>query len=286
MKLYQELYGFYFLLIVLSIILVMLLVVFFFRKFQDKRKNAEVNLIGMHSALEETSTLEKATAGEKELMDEESSLEKSNLENTDELVEENSSKDEKANEPVNDAEEISRHEEVTEGVKVKRKRESDIPLNQLYDRYQLVKEELSDRGKYAMAYKGLVNKVNELRKDLVTFIEKIEAGCDVEEAEQIATTINESFDKVEKDIKLVSVLVEISQKVIPNMMEDKLTEIEKYRSKGVKVDKEILLVLKEAKEELVVVTSKIKAMELEGLLDELIEIVEKVDAISVKEKSS
>jgi len=72
MKLYQELYGFYFLLIVLSIILVMLLVVFFFRKFQDKRKNAEVNLIGMHSALEETSTLEKTTTEEKELMDEES----------------------------------------------------------------------------------------------------------------------------------------------------------------------------------------------------------------------
>ena len=158
-----------------------------------------------------------------------------------------------------------------------------VRQREFQERYRIIRERLADQDKYAMAHKELLNRVNSIKKELVLFRQVINSESNEKIVNQVAKIINKSLTEVEKDVKAVPVLVELSQNIIPRMITQKLNEYEKIKNSGVNVDKTLLLDLRGMATELVEVLSKIKKIELDGLLEKLMEIAKKLDKMSIKE---
>ena len=158
-----------------------------------------------------------------------------------------------------------------------------VKQREFQERYQIIKERLADQDKFAMAHKELVHRANSIKKELVLFRQVINSESNDKIVNQVAKLINKSLIDVEKDVKAVPVLVELSQNIIPRMITEKLNEYESIKSSGVNVDKRLLSDLRGMATELVEILSKIKKIELEGLLEELMGIAKKLDKMSVRE---
>ena len=158
-----------------------------------------------------------------------------------------------------------------------------LKQKEFQERYQIIKEKLVDEDKYAMAYKELTNRVNSIKKELLLFRQVINSESNSKVINQVAKIINKSLSEMEKDIKEVPVLVELSQKIIPRMITGKLNEYEKLKRDGAKVEKGLLMDLRGMTAELVEILSRIKKVELEGLLENLMAMARKLDKISIKE---
>ena len=310
MKLYQELYIFYLVMGVLSITLVMLVIVRIVLGLKksirrnDKTDKEELELL-IREDLEITSQIKepaKISTPRKEIISNQrqsdivfdsveriSMLEKSSIgdsfcrEEAKEKASLMNSIDEKETEKTSACEEagLNGFDEVTfkKSIVVERK----VKLKELQTKYYGLSRNLESKKSYFDTQEELSLKAKKIGEALQLIEQAIDTERDAE-IEMAIRVIRKPLSELENAVKMILVLIKLSQEVIPNMIKEKVDEYEECRKRGIKVNKEMVAVLRGVTSDLMGMPSRIKQMNgLDNLLSELVEIGEKVNAVSVRE---
>ena len=307
-KIYQELYWLYSLLGVLIIVLAILLIVLFVYKAHRKKGEKEqenqnkkmittagiVTVIPEAESKEFLTTLNKDKTFEEivELMQtaefedkvqhDEIGKEKSSLSiSSDELTELETKKN-TISKLAGTEQEIATSEVENESNENK-VLERNAKQKEYQERYLVIKEELTNHEKYSVAHNELLARESKIKKGLELFERVVYSESNVKITNQVEKTINNSLLEVEKDMKAVPIVVELSKNIIPRMIAEKLNEYEKQKRNGKRVDKGVLVDLRRKTAELSEILTRIRKLELEGLLEELMGIAKKIDKMSVEE---
>ena len=161
--------------------------------------------------------------------------------------------------------------------------ERKVELKELQKKYYGLSRELENRKSYFDTHEELSVKAQKIGDALLLIEEVIDTEGD-DEIEVAMRIVKKPLSELENAVKMILVLIKLSQEVIPNMIKEKLDEYEKCRNSGIKVNKEMIAVLRGVTSDLMGVSSRIKQMKgLDNLLSELVEIGKKVNAVSVRE---
>ena len=307
-KIYQELYWLYSLLGVLIIVLAILLIVLFVYKAHRKKGEKEqenqnkkmittagiVTVIPEAESKEFLTTLNKDKTFEEivELMQtaefedkvqhDEIGKGKSSLSiSSDELTELETKKN-TVSKLAGTEQEIATSEVENESNENK-VLERNAKQKEYQERYLVIKEELTNHEKYSVAHNELLARESKIKKGLELFERVVYSESNVKITNQVEKTINNSLLEVEKDMKAVPIVVELSKNIIPRMIAEKLNEYEKQKRNGKRVDKGVLVDLRGKTAELSEILTRIRKLELEGLLEELMGIAKRIDKMSVEE---
>jgi Negative regulator of septation ring formation len=278
MKIYHELYGFYFLFGILCITLVVLTVLLFVIKAQ-KKKNMEASsddYVEMINEGEEFFAFnhEKSNQGNSFINEDNLIIDCEVL--FEEIIDFPDSKlnssavKELNNEKLKDnvGKTIDRYakEEEYQG------------------RYQMIKEKLRYKEIYSIAYDGLLAKATRIEKALLLFRQMINSEFDAEKIDIVVSVLEELLREIEEDIAALPILIELSHMIIPRKINEISNEYKKLKYNGIVVDDAVPGILKEMSSALANCLAKIKSIDLDGVLEQMIDIAKSLDGVNLQNR--
>ena len=282
MKIYHELYGFYCLFGVLSIMLIVLIILLYIVKAQKKVKHAESKtIVSSDDFVEVINEDEKVFAfgNEESVQENPFSSEDTLIIDVEVLFEEiiDLPNDEFDSVYAKGSNKENLRDNIEKMVDVYAKEE------EYQERYRVIREKLSHKEKYSFAYEGLLAKMKRIENEFFLFQQTINSGADIGKIDSVAAALDGLLSQIEGDITVLPLLIELSHMTIPRKINEISNEYKKLKYSGLVVDEEVPNILKDMSAALSKCLAKIKRIDLDGLLEQLIEIVKSLDGVNVKE---
>ena len=282
MKIYHELYGFYCLFGVLSVILIVLTILLYIVKAQKKKNRAEgKTIVSSDYFVEMINEGEKVFTFRNEEVAQENpfSSEDAFIIDVEILFEE-----------IIDIPNVEFDSVYAKGSNKENLRDNIEKMVDVYakeeeyqERYRVIREKLRHKEKYSFAYEGLLAKMKRIEKEFLLFQQTINSETDIGKTDSVADVLEGLLSQIEGDITVLPLLIELSHMTIPRKINEISNEYKKLKYNGLIVDEEVPNILKDMSTALSKCLAKIKRIELDGLLEQLIEIVKFLDGVNVKE---
>jgi len=281
MKIYHELYGFYILFVLLGILLIILTILLCVVKAQKKKNEAVLKTTASSDDF-----VEIINDGEKSFeFGKEDSVQENTFGDEDDLIIDV----EILFEEIIDLPDATFASAVTKGSNEENLRDSIEKMLDGYakegeykERYRVIREKLNHREKYSFAYEGLLAKLNRIEKEFLLLQQAINSESDIGKIELVASVLDGLLSEIERDITALPLLIELSHITIPRKINEISNEYKKLKYNGLVVDEEVPNILKDMSATLSKCLAKIKRIDLDGLLEQLIDIVKSLDGVNVK----
>ena len=294
MKIYHELYGFYILFVLLGILLIILTILLCVVKAQKKKNEAVLKTTASSDDF-----VEIINDGEKSFeFGKEDSVQENTFGDEDDLIIDVEILFEEIIDLPDATFDSTLHvnvqnddfaSAVTKGSNEENLRDSIEKMLDGYakegeykERYRVIREKLNHREKYSFAYEGLLAKLNRIEKEFLLLQQAINSESDIGKIELVASVLDGLLSEIERDITALPLLIELSHITIPRKINEISNEYKKLKYNGLVVDEEVPNILKDMSATLSKCLAKIKRIDLDGLLEQLIDIVKSLDGVNVK----